>query len=222
MRVLRFVPLALLPFCASVLAADLPEQVQYDAPPAADWSGFYVGAHAGYLFGSVDSDIPSLPFSYSTDPEDFAGGVFVGYQHQEGQIVFGIEGDLGFTSAKDSFTDGITFATDEFDWTGSVRGRVGLAFDRLMPFVTGGLAVAGVESTDDLVGGGEFQSIDKTMVGFVIGGGVEAMISEQFIARVEVLYSDYGSKTFSFNEPLFVTEKDYSATVVRGGLAWRF
>ena len=222
MRILRFMPLLLLPLCTAAQAADVPEQVLSEPTPVADWGGFYAGAYAGYLIGSVDSNIPSLPFSYSTDPDGFTGGVFAGYQWQRGQFVFGVEGDAGLASAEDSYTDGITFATDEIQWTASLRGRVGVAFDRFMPFVTGGLAVAGVKSTDDFVGGGEFQSIDKTMVGYVVGGGVEAMITDRVTARVEVLYSDYGSETFDFSAPLFVTDKDFSATVVRAGLAWQF
>jgi outer membrane immunogenic protein len=78
-----------------------PKRLEYDEAPRAafSWTGFDLGAHAGYAWGSVDQrqttgGMPVGPFSYDVDGA-FAGGT-AGYNWQAGQLVVGIEGDLGW------------------------------------------------------------------------------------------------------------------------------
>jgi len=56
--------------------------------------------------------------------------------------VLGLEGDIDYTSlSKSRRFAGPTFTeSDKFksDWQGSIRARAGYAFDRFLPYVTGG------------------------------------------------------------------------------------
>ena len=63
------------------------------------WNGFYIGAHAGGIWGDVNvtddvnDGVPPGPFGYSIS--GFIGGGTAGYNLQIDNVVFGIEGDLG-------------------------------------------------------------------------------------------------------------------------------
>ena len=68
-------------------------------PAVYSWNGFYVGAHAGSIWGDVNvtddvnDGVPPGPFGYSIS--GFIGGGTVGYNLQVDNVVFGIDGDLG-------------------------------------------------------------------------------------------------------------------------------
>src|ERR1700744_1197536 len=111
----------------SVQAADLPYQYQSRAPytvnqplNAYSWAGPYLGANLGYAWGSVDNN--------PTNPSGVLGGLQGGYNWQSGPLVFGVEGDLEVTGADDRF------APWKFSnpWFGTVRGRVGYAFNNIL------------------------------------------------------------------------------------------
>ena len=71
-------------------------------------------------------------------------GLTVGYNWQAlgSPWVFGIEGDINWSDMKGSFANvACPFGCQiKSEWFGTVRGRVGYAVDRVMPYVTGGLA----------------------------------------------------------------------------------
>ena len=109
---------------AGALAADLPSRrapAPYVAVPVFTWTGFYVGANAGYGF-STGSDrafgqagnlfAPAFPgaavnavgpagTAFATGSrgsrDGFVGGGQVGYNYQVGSFVFGVEGDIQYT-----------------------------------------------------------------------------------------------------------------------------
>jgi hypothetical protein len=69
--------------------------------PAITWSGFYVGAHVGGVFG----DEAALAISASGEEgaaakadlnDTWLAGVYVGHNWQRSNIVFGVEGDWSF------------------------------------------------------------------------------------------------------------------------------
>ena len=58
-----------------------------------NWTGFYIGGHAGYAWSDVTWDNVSLTGEpVSNDDSGFIGGGQVGYNWQFGQVVLGIEG----------------------------------------------------------------------------------------------------------------------------------
>ena len=187
-----------------------------------NWSGFYIGINGGGGWG--DSDW-SNAFG-STGSFDISGGVVggtIGYNWQVNQFVFGIEGDIDWSSIKGStasgFCAGLACETRN-NWLGTVRGRIGYAFDRFMPYVTGGLAVGDVKST--VVG---FGSSTDTQTGWTAGGGLEMSIAGPWTAKVEYLYVDLGDTSCNavscggFGAP---TDVDFRANIVRAGVNYRF
>ena len=73
------------------------------------------------------------------------------------------------------------------NWLGTVRGRVGYAWDRVMPYVTGGLAVGDIEANQ-----AGFAGVHDTNVGWTAGGGVEAALAGNWTAKLEYLHVDLG------------------------------
>ena len=114
-------------------------------PEAYDWSGFYIGAHAGYggtdVIGKYDTgDIVSPDQSFLNDgagPFDMNvdglfGGVQAGINWQSGSFVIGLEGDVSFVDwsnqiESDADTDEVV--SSETDFVATLRGRAGFALD---------------------------------------------------------------------------------------------
>ena len=100
--------------------------------------------------------------------------------------VFGLEGDLDWTNIKGTFTD-ITCPTGcqtKNNWLGTARGRVGYAWDRVMPYVTGGLAVGDIEANQS-----GFAGVHDTKAGWAAGGGVEAALAGNWTASSNISMS---------------------------------
>ena len=78
------------------------------------------------------------------------------------------------------------------DWATSLRGRLGVAFydNRTLLYGTGGVAWANIDYSDDT-----FAGYSKTHFGWVIGGGLEHMLTQSLSARVEYLYYDFKDDT---------------------------
>lgn len=228
---------------APAFAADLIiEEPSYIAPVSVyDWSGFYLGAHAGWAFGSGDQDITvdSLGF---LDPEfaaiDISGGFVgatAGFNHQMDSIVFGVEGDVawagisGYTNTNnDPDDDGFETTVD---WLATLRGRVGYAVDSFLLYGTGGLAVAGIGVENGDVDGDVFDPITGTAstsltgVGFVAGAGVEVAVTENISVKAEYNYYDFGTIDFAAPDSLGGTEEGTVTTnfhAVKFGINYAF
>lgn len=134
-----------------------------------DWSGGYAGASVGaaWLDTGVSSqlsgfwDLPAeqvdrdsvLPLlNGGLNGESLFGGVALGYNLRQSELVYGVEVDVNFLDANDSRTGfnvpGIPVpwpfridTTAKMNWAATFRGRVGWSFDRSLIYVTGGLAV---------------------------------------------------------------------------------
>lgn len=175
----------------SAFAADLaPQPVEPAVPVVAayNWTGFYVGVHAGATFGQGKGDVPSVPASAKYNSVGFLGGAHVGYNEEfDGGWVVGLEGDIDYSSFKKSkIVQGVG---TEFknEWQGSVRARFGYAFDRFLPYVTGGVAFGDQKLSADGLG-----STSDTRVGWTAGAGLEYAIDQNWIVRGEVRYIDLG------------------------------
>lgn len=193
------------------------------------WTGAYAGGHVGWLWAETDYVEPDGPqFAFDADLDGIAGGVLGGYNHQFGRIVLGAEVDGGLADAsfgsKDSGGNG--YAAFDLDANAHLRARVGVAIDRTLLFVAGGLAVARltVDDTDP-----DFGKDDGAHVGWTIGGGVEHAVTGNLFLRVEYLYDDYGSESHSVASPAgspffpaYEAETELTAHTVRAAVAYRF
>jgi outer membrane immunogenic protein len=186
----------------AAVAADLPRgpSPYYSSAPAASpiysWAGVYAGVNIGYEWGGVTNTPAS--------PSGVAGGGQFGYNWQNGQFVLGGEADIQLSAADD------TFAPWKFSnpWFGTVRGRLGYAFNNILVYGTVGLAYGDVTAE---VGG---LKESKTEVGWTGGGGIEVGFSPNWAARLEYLYMDLGSSTYT----LTGTSNAFDASLLRLGV----
>jgi outer membrane immunogenic protein len=170
-------------------AADMtaPSVAYTKAPvvsPVTDWSGFYIGAVGGY--GSEDT----------SDPLGIKGGFgggTVGYNWQFGTVVIGIEGDGAYGDISSSATaDGVS-ATAKLDSLATVRGRVGVAFDQILLYGTGGVAVA--DTKISATAPGITLSDNQTQTGWTAGAGAEWMFAPRWSLKAEYLYRRFDNQT---------------------------
>lgn len=201
----------------SASAADI---VRRAPPPAAapayvepvyNWTGAYVGLNGGYGWGSSDFSAP-----FTSGAFDASGGLVggtLGYNYQFNQIVFGLEGDIGASFMKGSSVCGGAFTCQtENTWLGTARGRIGYSFGRFMPYVTGGAAFGDIKTTVNGVG-----SASDTKVGWTAGGGIEAVLSGPWTAKVEYLHVDLGR-----GGSIFGSDAKFETDIVRAGINYRF
>ena len=182
---------------APAVAADLPRQMPYRAPAyvtSYNWTGFYLGAHGGYGWGSSDGvDLRG----------GFAGGQ-IGYNWQRMGTpwVLGIEVDSAWADFGRSDTILTPFGVLSFasnaNYVGSARGRVGYAFDRTMLYITGGLGWIHNElSANATLGPFTIGVSDsKFHVGGVVGAGIEHAFNPNWSGKVEYLYAAYNSQNY--------------------------
>jgi len=173
-------------------AADLPAAAPYTKAPAIvapvnNWTGFYIGAMGGYGTESGSDAIKG----------GFAGGT-LGYNWQFGQFVTGIEADGAWADISNSVTQpfaGIPVtATAKIDALGTVRGRFGYAFDQVLFYGTGGLAVADTKLSASVPG--LTVSDSRTQTGWTAGAGIEWMFIPRWSLKAEYLFRSFGSENF--------------------------
>lgn len=178
----------------AAVAADLPARRGPVAspvyvPPAFTWTGFYAGVNAGYGFGKFNDGGRAFD-----DPKGFVGGGQIGYNYQFGQFVVGLETDIQYADLKGDGLAGLAplSSTAKLDYFGTVRGRVGVAFDRLLPYVTGGFAYGNTKISYPAVG----LSSSNTQYGYAVGAGLEYALTNNFTLRGEYLYVNLGKESF--------------------------
>jgi outer membrane immunogenic protein len=173
---------------AAAYAADIavPSAAYTKAPaiaPSINWSGFYVGAMGGYA-----SEATSDPLAIKGG---FAGGT-LGYNWQSGMFVYGLEGDVAWADIKNSVTVGGITATDKIQALGTFRGRIGVAFEQLLLYGTGGFAFA--DNKASATGLGVTLSDSKVRSGWTAGAGAEWMFTPRWSLKAEYLYRRFDSQ----------------------------
>ena len=206
---------ALFTLAGAAGAADLViEEAVVAAPATSNWDGFYVGIFGGYAQGTLtttDNDLVISPFE--EDYEGYLLGLQAGYNfHLNDNVVGGFSADIAYNSLEteyDSYELGV-------DWSGSVTARLGLDMDAFVPYVLGGISVAGASITDRGPGPA---TDEQVYVGYVLGVGGEVSLTENVSANLEYRYTDYGT---TINELTNVTTANPVDSSVRGGLNFRF
>jgi opacity protein-like surface antigen len=211
------------------------------------WSGYYLGAHAGY--GWARDPFNNLVLSNGVplsgvDSRGFVGGFQAGANWQSGAFVGGLEIDLSGTDVKGSTSNALTAGgplwqgtqTDKLDWFGSARTRIGyLVTPGLLLYATGGPGWARMVSSQDTAtttGGATTTTSLVTpswMFGWVAGAGLEARLwNTNWLARVEYLHYDFGSGSSTRVVPAggglvtSTTSGHLTNDVVRAGLSYKF
>ena len=209
------------------------------AEPTYDWSGFYIGGHVGYgganYSGRFDTSeiVAEQGFLEDIDLNGIAVGAHAGYNYQIDQWVLGLEGDITFTNWSDKNVferDGNNedFMDGSVDLLGSVRGRAGIAFDRLLVFGTAGIAFTNADyvAHDGIKGSDVSGKVNFNDMGLVVGGGGEWALTDMVSMRVEGLYYVFNDRENASGLTPDSDPGDFAkfenAFVVRGGLSVHF
>ena len=198
----------------------MPTKAPAYVAPYYNWTGFYAGINGGGGFGHSDWSLPA-----GTSGFDVSGGLVggtLGYNYQMNRVVLGLEADAAYSTIKGDTTAGTNICAGiscetRNDWLGTARGRIGYAFNRVLPYVTAGAAFGDVKMSPT-----GFGSETDTRFGWTAGGGVEVGISGPWTAKVEYLYADLGKANCSAATCGTSTDVSFNSSVVRGGINYRF
>jgi outer membrane immunogenic protein len=177
----------------AAMAADMPQSRSgppLRAPafvPFFTWNGFYAGIVGGYGLGTSNwSNAAGSTGSFDVDG-GFVGGT-LGYNVQTGGVVFGLEADAIWSAMKGSTATNCGAGCETSNpWHGTVRARIGYAFDRFLPYLTGGMAAGEVKAS-----GAGLTGASKTQIGWTGGGGLEYAFVNKWSVKAEYLYADFG------------------------------
>jgi outer membrane immunogenic protein len=219
---------------APAVAADIPARPPVAKAPAAvalfNWSGFYVGANIGGAWGKSSADETAggwFTSHTSVDPKGVIGGLQAGQNWQVGNIVYGVEADIDVSSAKDSTVvlNSTPPVTHESKLTAlaTLRGRVGIAADRTLFFLTAGGAYGWLKSEIVDPNNVFVATRDSSAWGWVVGGGIEQAFAHNWTARVEFLHARLANDT---NGPYpllgYVFRFKDSVSIARAAINYRF
>jgi outer membrane immunogenic protein len=203
-------------------AADLarrapPPVYSVPAPAYTNWTGLYGGINAGYGWGRSDWD--PLVVAANPSPKGFLAGFTVGYNYQTSAWVWGLEGDIDFSTMKGSAACGTATCEVKNDWLGTERLRLGYAgWSNWLAYLTGGAAFGDVKASNSLVG-----SVSATKFGWTFGGGVEYAMWSNWSVKLEYLYADLGHVTCDGACGAFTGDTvSFKANILRGGVNYRF
>jgi outer membrane immunogenic protein len=182
-----------------------------------DDMNFYVGATGGVMSWEANHRFdPGNGSGFDTDDTLGILSALAGITtHTEDGWLFGIEGDIGLPLGGDLDDEDIDPGNQwsDMNYDAHVRARVGRRFGGADVFLAGGLAI--IELEQDVDGA---NSNTHTLTGFTVGGGVDWAFTDSLIARVELLYDEYGREETFGND----YSGDWSDTTVRGGLLFQF
>ncbi len=183
-----------------------------DTPVGGNWDGLFLGAFAGYGWGTLDldDDVADL----DVDGEGWKLGVNAGYNFTVSEaLVAGIVADVAWADINGEDADAdLSYNTD---WTGSIRGRLGIDAGAFLPYVTAGIAFANNTVTDTL----DDVEDSQLHTGWTAGAGVEFAVADNVSLDLQYRYSDYGTATYDL-----ATETDFGLTshAVTAGINFRF
>jgi opacity protein-like surface antigen len=214
----------------------------YKSPPASyayDWTGFYLGSDGGYGWATPKETltsaaaIPLTPYSYGVNGP--LAGLFIGGNYQFHKFVVGVEGDWQWSNlignsqtlaplgAAGAFPNGpFAISTTVNDYS-SIRGRLGVAFDRCLVFGTGGWAWGNPSTSYALTGAAPFVTNGGNSTGWTAGAGVEYAFTDNVFGRIEYRYTDLRTAGF-VNVATNATEAGSNLPIsdLRAGIAYKF
>jgi outer membrane immunogenic protein len=204
-------------FAGPVMAADLPAKAPYvKASPVYSWTGCYAGVHFGSLFVQQD---------WGAFGADDDGGLTLGGQagcnYQISTWVFGVQGDVAWSDASGTHSDNVSQLTDEWkkNMIGSMTGRFGYAWDRLLAYGKGGAAWTHNRYDNS------FSTVSANRDGWTVGAGLEYAITNHVSMFFEYDFYDFGTRTAGLNNaaggPLPVDIRDRESLIKVGG-NWKF
>jgi outer membrane immunogenic protein len=218
------------------MAADMRPPAYKVPPPVSvySWTGCYIGIAGGGAWGRSNhvSGGPGGPGLDLSAGYGLSGGLVggtIGCNYQSGWWVVGAEGDLSWIDKKGSANEIPPFNTTSVvgtkeHWLGTERLRFGFTpTDRVLLYVTGGVAAARVEATIDAT---VHLSDTRNRWGWTAGAGWEAALWDNCTAKLEYLYVKFSSQQYFTPSPAIGTNTRSNVPlddhIVRVGLNYRF
>ena len=213
------------------LAADLGARTYTKAPayaaPIYSWTGFYIGGHIGGAFNG-DSNFGGLV--NNNNDGRFLGGVQGGADYQFApNWVVGVEGQYSWLGNNNN-TVAFTGAGAGYVYTnnqraiGSATARIGYTWGPALLYVKGGYAWA--DTNDSLTLGVApvaFTFDHGHKDGDTVGGGLEYMFAQNWSAKIEYQYYNFGNSAFVTPAPLVAFGSFHNDEhTVKAGLNYRF
>ena len=187
--------------------------------------GFYAGLQGGYAWGETNYSFSNSNVKGSADPDGWVGGGYGGYNWQSGNLVFGFEADIegGDVGGSFSTAGGTILGSTDLNWQGSLRGRIGLAADRTLFYVTGGWAFGDADVDGSIPGTplgccSESVSLD----GWTLGAGMEYAVTHNFTVRAEYRYTDFGDVSLDLPNVNVTMPVEVETHALRVGAGWKF
>ena len=212
------------------------------------YAGSHLGYAAGVSHWSATqpNGAPSLSgtldmfqgYNFSTGTGSYLLGMQAGYNYMlPSRIVLGVEADVSFPSVVGATATlaspliGQATYRDQVQMSGTVRGRFGYAFGHWLLYATGGFAysfdefsrtqVAGVAIGGTAAAGTVENLLMAPQIGGAAGAGVEVMLTPRWMARLEYLYTGYGSRSVDFPAGAQRFTSDLSVHTLRIGLDYK-
>jgi len=187
-------------FAGQASAADLFVPQVIIEPELFSWTTCYVGADIEYNTGTSGSTFPYSDYNNDVTGPGFSPRAGCDYQLPDSPIVLGVVTELSIQNQRAASVvvagPPAQTLTTTFPWDAGIRVRAGLAADKALFYITGGLAIASV--SQNLVIGGFDQTATNTHVGWAVGAGVEAFVTDDISLFAEYIYSDLGTKNYTF------------------------
>jgi len=212
--VLGLTAISALGLAAPAIAADLAARPYTKAPPMVaavyDWSGFYIGANAGWASSRKCWDLVGVPgnrfaASIAEGCHDASGGLAggqVGYNWQMGSWVVGLEAQGDWADLKGS-NNPVAFPgtvnRSHIDALGLFTGRLGYAWNATLLYVRGGAAVANDKYDFGLIGAPAVSFGSETRWGGTIGAGLEYGFTPNWSAAVDYQHAFLGRRDVTFS-----------------------
>jgi outer membrane immunogenic protein len=212
-------------------SADLPVKAPPPVAPIFNWTGFYIGGNVGGEWGHYNDPFavagttafgftaPAVTIPLASNNSSFTGGGQIGYRWQQpgSQWVGGVEADFNWVDLKNTQiltaaqlppTNATFIAGDSLsaktNFQSSIRGSLGLTFDRLMWYFTSGVAFASTQASANFIqttaGAITFPASSgtqtKTLVGGTIGTGLAYALNKNWDIGAEYRFTSYSSSDF--------------------------
>ena len=210
---------------APALAADLPSRYApapyYAPPPLFTYGGLYAGINGQLGIGSVSTSGGAAGFGR---PFGGLGGATLGYNYQQGQLLVGLEADIGFGSISSPQSNGYALNSGAaIHGLGTGRARVGYVWDRLLIYATGGYAGAQMNGTvsDFATKPAYVLSESHYLNGFALGAGVEYALTTRISVKGEYLYTQFGKQGY-FPGTRDSLQAGPNINLIRAGLNYHF
>jgi high affinity Mn2+ porin len=222
-----------------------------DAPPVFNWAGLYLGASFGAGFPLNGREHWRAVSGYDSPAYDLfppgqarpgvLAGAQTGFNWQEGRFVWGFETDLGLLNeprtpigtnvaspAHDSPSLYAIDAAPSGNFYASIRGRAGVAWDRTLVYLTGGVASGGARgpATFSIDGSGFLAGWSQSSrMKYAVGAGIEYAFAANWSARAEYLFLSQSLNTQVFDNGAgydFVSRIRNESNLLRFGLNYHF